>query len=87
MPAKTKRQRRLFGMALSVLDGDQTINDLPAAVRDDVKRINKEVSRKEIEKFAKTPEKGLPETTDLRVKLLILREQTLNATESQFNLD
>lgn len=63
-PAKSKSQQRLFGMALSVKRGEQSLSDLPDSVRDDVKQITNDMSEEDIRKYAKTKHKGKPETVE-----------------------
>jgi len=55
MPAKSKSQQRLFGMALAQKRGKMK------GASKKVKEIAKEMPEKEIEKFAKTKRKGLKE--------------------------
>lgn len=54
MPAKSKSQRRLFGMAAAMKRGEMQATPGPAA------DIAENVSMEDIDKFAKTKEKGLP---------------------------
>ena len=58
MPAKSKAQQRLFGMALAVRRGEMKRSD----VNDEVLNIvDSDMTDKEIEDFAKTKHKGLKE--------------------------
>ena len=54
MPAKSKAQRRLFGMAKAIQSGKMEAPGSPAA------QIAASVPDSTIDEFAKTPEKGLP---------------------------
>jgi hypothetical protein len=54
MPAKSKAQRRVMGMAEAYKNGD-----LPNA-SEMVMGIAKSMSKKQIQKFSRTKEKGLP---------------------------
>jgi hypothetical protein len=56
MPAQSKQQQKLFGLALSVKRGDTSRSE----VSDDVLGIVDKMSEKEIEDFASTDHKGLP---------------------------
>jgi hypothetical protein len=65
--AKSKEQQRLFGMAHAVQKGD-----LPASkVGGAVKKIAKDVSAKDVEDFASTKHKGLPEKVDEETQTMI----------------
>jgi len=58
MPAQSKSQRRLFGLALSYKRGEAT------DVSDEVKELSK-LPEKTLKDFASTPEEGLPENLTL----------------------
>ena len=58
MPAKSKSQQRLFGMAYAARKGEIPKSDLPDDVED---VVNSKITTKDIKKFAKTKHKGLPE--------------------------
>ena len=58
MPAKSKSQQRLFGMALAVRRGDMKRSDVWKEVLD---IVDSDMTDKEIEDFAKTDHKGLKE--------------------------
>lgn len=58
--AKSKAQQRLFGMARAVQKGELS----PSKVGGDVKKIAKTVSVKDVEDFASTKHKKLPEKVD-----------------------
>lgn len=57
MPAVSKAQQKLFGLVKAVKSG----NVKASAVSPEVKKIAKDMSTKEIDKFAGTKHKGLPE--------------------------
>lgn len=59
MPAKSKSQQRLFGMALAVRRGELKKSDVDDNVLD---IVNSDMTDKEIEDFAKTKHKGLKES-------------------------
>lgn len=57
MPAESKSQRRLFGMAAAIQEGKLD----PKSVSPEVRDIAKDVSHESVDHFAKTKEKNLPE--------------------------
>ena len=57
MPSVSKAQQKLFGLVKAVKAGKVK----PSAVSPEVKKIAKEMPAKEIDKFAATKHKGLPE--------------------------
>lgn len=59
MPAVSKSQQRLFGMALAVRRGEIKRSDVNDAVLD---IVNSDMTDKEIEDFAKTSHKNLKES-------------------------
>ena len=59
MPAKSKSQQRLFGMALAVRRGELKRSDVEQSVID---IVDGDMTDKEIEDFAKTKHKGLKES-------------------------
>jgi hypothetical protein len=58
MPAKSKSQQRLFGMALAIRRGEMKRSDVDQEVLD---IVDSKMTDKEIEDFAKTKHKGLKE--------------------------
>lgn len=58
MPAKSKAQQALFGMALAVRKGEMKRSEVDKNVLD---IVDGKMTDKEIEDFAKTSHKGLPE--------------------------
>ena len=56
MPAKSKAQQKLFGMALAVRRGELKKSDVDSGVLD---IVNSEMTDKEIEDFASTKHNGL----------------------------
>ena len=63
MPAKSKTQQRLFGMALAVRRGELKKSEVGDAVLD---IVNSDMTDKKIEDFAKN--KGLKEHLILNIK-------------------
>ena len=64
MPAKNKKQQKLFGMALAYERGKMS----KGKASKKVKSISKGMSEEEIEKFAKTKHKGLKENRALNFR-------------------
>lgn len=62
MPAKSKAQQRLMGMAYAYAKGE-----LPGASKE-VKELAKSMSKKDLKEFAKTKHKGLPEKVKKKKK-------------------
>lgn len=82
MPAVSKQQQRLFGLALSVKDGDTP----RSKVSDDVLSIVDSMSKKEIEKYAGTKHKGLPSKVESKLRELI-KQEIINLSEQVFELE
>ena len=57
MPAKSKAQQKAAGAALSAMRGDSRVKDLKGASKDMYDSMNE----KQLEEFAETDRKGLPE--------------------------
>lgn len=60
MPAKSKAQQKAAGAALSAKRGDSKVSDLQGAS----KQMYDSMSEKELEEFASTDRKGLPDKVD-----------------------
>lgn len=60
MPATSKAQRRLMAMALAYKRHEKKLSEFPAGVRDEIRKIARSMTIKQLEDFAKTKEKGLP---------------------------
>jgi hypothetical protein len=58
MPAKSKAQQALFGMALAVRKGEMKRSDVDKNV---LNIVDGDMTNKEIEDFAKTSHKSLPQ--------------------------
>lgn len=67
MPALSKQQQKLFGLALAVKRGDVPKSE----VSDEIKGIVDRMSEKDIEKYAKTKHKGLPNKVEMEMESLI----------------
>jgi len=59
MPATSKPQRRLMGMAYCLKKGKCKLRDFPPNVRDKIKRLIGSMTLKQLKDFAKTKERGL----------------------------
>lgn len=62
MPAKSEAQQRAAGAALSAKRGDTKVSELRGASMS----MYKSMSEKELEEFASTDRKGLPEHKEAR---------------------
>lgn len=62
MPAKSKAQQRAAGAALSAKRGDTKVSELRGASRS----MYESMSEEELEEFASTDRKGLPEHKEAR---------------------
>jgi hypothetical protein len=76
MPAKSKSQQRLFGMAYAVRKGEMKRSDATEEVLD---IVDSDMTDKEIEDFAKTKHKGLKEYVK---ECLNIYEEDSSNTES-----
>lgn len=65
MPAKSKAQQKLFGMALAVRRGEMPKSEANKGVLD---IVNSDMTNKEIEDFASTKHKGLKEYIHKKIK-------------------
>lgn len=84
MPAGSKAQQRLFGLVKAVKAGKVK----SSTVSPEVKKIAKDMSTKEIDKFAATKHKGLPEKkkkTEESLRSLIRNviKETLNEEDER----
>lgn len=61
MPAKSKAQQRLMGVAYAVKKGDMQLSDVDASYKDEVKDLVDNMSLKSLKKYAATKHDGLPE--------------------------
>lgn len=65
MPAKSKAQQKLFGVALSVKRGETQLSDIDdEKIRKSVSNIVDNMTEKEIEKYASVSHKNLPNKID-----------------------
>lgn len=70
MPAVSKQQQKIMGLALAYKRGD-----VPASkVSDDVKKLAKSMTMKELEKYAGTKHKGLPKRVESKQPKMTIKE-------------
>ncbi len=67
MPARSKTQQRLMGLAYAYKTGDVKSKDLNPKYADDVKKIAKSMTKKKLKDFASTKHKNLPEKVEERI--------------------
>lgn len=64
MPAKSKAQQRLMGLAYSVKQGYMSLNEVGEEYRLKVKELVNTMSVEQLKDFASTPHDGLPDTVE-----------------------
>lgn len=64
MPAKSKSQQRLMGLAYAYKSGEIKAKDLNPKYADKVKDLAKSMTQKQLKDFAKTKHKKLPEKVE-----------------------
>lgn len=79
MPAKSKAQRKLFGMANAVANGDKKLSDFPVSLQKKIKSITGSMSNAEISKYAKSKEKKLPKKLKESVTLTFIEFLSLES--------
>lgn len=67
MPARSKTQQRLMGLSYAFKSGDVKSKDLNPKYADEIKKISKSMTKKQLKDFAKTKHKGLPEKVEERI--------------------
>jgi hypothetical protein len=87
MPAKSQQQQRIMGLALAYKRGEVP----PSKVSAKVKEIAKSMTEKELEKYASTKHKGLPQKvvkeSGLSTFEQFIREKDEEEIEVDMNLD
>ena len=68
MPSKSKTQQRLMGLALAYKTGEIKEKDLSPEYADEIKKLAKSMTEKQLRDFAQTKHKGLPEKVEERIK-------------------
>jgi hypothetical protein len=64
MPAKSKAQQRLMGLAYAVKQGYMSLNEVGEEYRTKVKELVNTMSVEQLKDFASTPHDGLPDTVE-----------------------
>lgn len=67
MPSKSKSQQRIMGLAYAYKSGDVKSKDLNPKYAEDIKKISKSMTKKQLKDFAKTKHKGLPDKVEERI--------------------
>ena len=68
MPSKSKTQQRLMGLALAYKTGEIKAKYLSPEYADEIKKLAKSMTEKQLRDFAQTKHKGLPEKVEERIK-------------------
>ena len=64
MPAQSKSQQRLMAQALGIKRKEIKVSDLDPKYRDEIVKLSKSMTEKELEAFASTKTKDLPHHVD-----------------------
>jgi len=81
MPSISQQQQKLMGLALAYKRGE-----IPASrVSNNVKKISKSMSEKELEKYAGTKHKGLPKKVESLIPMEELRKIVASAVSEVIN--
>ena len=67
MPSKSKTQQRLMGQAYAYKTGDLKAKDLNQDYANEIKKLAKSMTKKQLKDFAGTKHKGLPEKIEERI--------------------
>jgi len=68
MPARSKTQQRLMGQAYAYKTGEIKAKDLNPDYADEIKKLAKSMTEKQLKDFAKTKHKNLPEKVEEKIK-------------------
>lgn len=68
MPSRSKTQQRLMGQAYAYKKGDLKAKDLNPDYADEIKKLSKSMTQKQLKDFAGTKHKGLPEKVEEKIK-------------------
>ena len=68
MPSRSKTQQRLMGQAYAYKTGDLKAKDLNPDYADEIKKLSKSMTQKQLKDFAGTKHKGLPEKVEEKIK-------------------
>ncbi len=64
MPAQSKTQQRLMGQAYAYKKGDLKVKDMDPKYSDEIKKLAKSMTTKQLRDFASTKHEGLPEKVE-----------------------
>ncbi len=64
MPARSKTQQRLMGQAYAYKTGELKAKDLNPEYADEIKKLAKSMTQKQLKDFASTKHKGIPEKVE-----------------------
>lgn len=78
MPSKSKSQQRLMGLAYAYKTGEVKAKDLNPEYADEIKKLAKSMTEKQLKDFAKTKHKNLPERVEERIKRFDSFVESLN---------
>lgn len=78
MPARSKTQQRLMGLAYAYKTGEVKSSDLNSDYADEIKKLAKSMTKKQLRDFAKTKHKNLPERVEERRILTFEKFVTIN---------
>ena len=84
MPALSKSQQSLFGQAYAVRIGELSPSKLNPKYRDEIVRLSKSMTEKELKAYASTKHKKLPDHVD-EMDLPISLEPVGSSTVSKFH--
>jgi len=68
MPSRSKTQQRLMGQAYAYKTGELKAKDLNPEYADEIKKLAKSMTEKQLKDFAKTKHKNLPEKVEEKIK-------------------
>lgn len=68
MPSVSKTQQRLMGQAYAYKTGDLKSKDMDPKYADEIKKLSKSMTEKQLRDFAKTKHKNLPEKVEEKIK-------------------
>lgn len=68
MPSVSKTQQRLMGLAYAYKTGEVKSKDLNPKYADEIKKLAKSMTEKQLKDFAKTKHKNLPEKVEEKIK-------------------
>lgn len=67
MPSKSKSQQRLMGQAYALKTGEKKKKDLDPKYADEIQKLSKSMTKKQLRDFAKTNHGKLPEKVEEKI--------------------